>query len=136
MATPEVTQTSILLDNSMLEQLSQVDPSGDLLENLFSILNEQTKNFYSFSNNLLLQNDYRNLGREAHKLKSSFGSMGLVELQKICKQIELLAKDGNDMSRKERLKDLLAIYEQTYSPSMEILKYNLNGFKHEKKTSS
>lgn len=136
MATPEVTNTMILLDNSMLEQLSQVDPSGDLLVSLFSILNEQTKNFYNFSNALLVQNDFMNLSREAHKLKSSFGSMGLVELQKICKQIELLAKNSDDLTRKERLKDLLAIYEQTYSPSMEILKYNLNGFKHEKKTSS
>lgn len=136
MATPEVTNTAILLDNSMLEQLSQVDPSGDLLVSLFAILNEQTKNFYNFSNTLLIQNDYLNLSREAHKLKSSFGSLGLVELQRICKQIELLAKSADDLARKERLKDLLAIYEQTYSPSMEILKYNLNGFKHEKKTSS
>jgi HPt (histidine-containing phosphotransfer) domain-containing protein len=136
MATSEVTHTTILLDNSMLEQLNQVDPSGELLENLFSILNDQTKNFYDFSNGLLLQNDYGNLGREAHKLKSSFGSMGLVELQKICKQIELLAKEGNDSTRKERLKELLVIFNQTYSLSMEILKYNLNGFKHEKKTSA
>lgn len=136
MATIAGSNTTILLDNSMIEQLIQVDPSGDLLVSLYSILNEQTKNFYNFSNALLTQNDFLNLSREAHKLKSSFGSMGLVELQKICKQIELLAKDSEADKRKDRLQELLVVFEQTYSPSMEILKYNLNGFKHEKKASS
>lgn len=124
-----------LIEKSILEQLYDIDPSCDLLFSLYAILDEQTKNFYNISSNMLIKNDFIELSKEAHKLKSSFGSMGLVELQKICKQIELLSKDSQVREYKERIKELLEFFHERYAPSMELLKLNLNGFKNEKKAS-
>lgn len=126
---------AIIVENSILEQLFDIDPSCDLPFSLYSILEEQTKNFYNFSSNMIMKNDFTGLGSEAHKLKSSFGSLGLVELQRICKQIELLSKDIEAREYKERLQELLELFRDRYTPSMEMLKRSLNGFKNEKKAS-
>ncbi|MCB0368462.1 MAG: Hpt domain-containing protein [Bdellovibrionales bacterium] len=128
-------KTEILLDNSILRQLYDIDPSGELLTSLCSILNEQTSGFEKNFETFLSSNKYELLMKESHKLKSSFGSLGLISLQEICKCVELECKKNESDIDKSILKNQLTLFKKIYSPSMDLLGISLNGFKYEKKAS-
>jgi HPt (histidine-containing phosphotransfer) domain-containing protein len=129
------TETKILLDDAMISQLVEIDPSCDLLNSLEQILIDQTKDFTQKLNIYIQTSNFALLSKEAHKLKSSFGSMGLICMQNICKEIELECKKEIQTLNIKKIIKYQEDYIKFYEPSMALLNHNLNGIKYEKKTS-
>ena len=68
----------------------------DLVLEMIGIFKQQVKEFIVDMNKFLIDNDYENLGRLAHKAKSSISIMGLNDLAIELKNFENKAKAGLD----------------------------------------
>lgn len=71
--------------------------NNDLVLEMIEIFKRQVVEFVDDMNNLYNNKDYENLGRLAHKAKSSISIMGLNELAKDLKTFEIAAKAGIDI---------------------------------------
>ncbi len=68
----------------------------DLVLEMIQIFKEQVAEFIKDMNQLLEDKDYENLGKLAHKAKSSISMMGLNDLAVELKTFEIKAKAGID----------------------------------------
>lgn len=65
-----------------------------LINEMIDIFRDQVDEFSQEFNTLLEKNDYINLGKLAHKAKSSVAIMGMNDLAEKLKELELLTRKG------------------------------------------
>jgi HPt (histidine-containing phosphotransfer) domain-containing protein len=71
----------------------------DLVKEMIEIFKTQVTEFVSDMDSLLQNKEYENLGRLAHKAKSSISIMGLNDLAVELKTFEIIAKAGVDVEK-------------------------------------
>jgi len=73
--------------------------SNDLIKEMIEIFSDQIPEFIEELNQHLQNKDFEKLASVAHKAKSSINIMGLEELAKDLKTLELLAKEGKEQEK-------------------------------------
>jgi HPt (histidine-containing phosphotransfer) domain-containing protein len=81
----------MVTDLSYLSGMSGGNP--DIIKEMITIFNEQTQEYILEFQKLLNEKNYIQLGKLAHKAKSSVAIMGMSELAADLKSLELLTKD-------------------------------------------
>lgn len=71
----------------------------DLMLEMISIFESQTKEFYDEMDSLLANEQYEDLGKLAHKAKSSISIMGMEDLAADLKKLENIAKAGVEVDK-------------------------------------
>jgi HPt (histidine-containing phosphotransfer) domain-containing protein len=84
----------MLTDLSYLSGMSGGNP--DIIKEMITIFNEQTQEYIIEFQKLLDEKNYLQLGKLAHKAKSSVAIMGMTELAADLKKLELLTKDNSE----------------------------------------
>ena len=80
----------------------------DTMEEIAGIFINQVPEFITGMKDLLSQGKFHELGLLAHKAKGSVTVMGMDETAKLLKDLELLAKAGE---QKEKYPELVALFE-------------------------
>lgn len=83
----------VLFDDEYIKRLLEVDTSGQLVISLQAILKSQhdlyVKECIIFAkDDIKSLKEYSDFSKSSHKMKSSYGNMGLVELSQIAKNFE------------------------------------------------
>ena len=76
---------------------------------------------------LYQQQAWQALGDEAHALKSSSGSFGIVRLQAVAREIELSAKEGNITIIEQAMEGLVLLAEHSIEEVKQYLKERTDG---------
>ncbi|HYW95748.1 MAG TPA: Hpt domain-containing protein [Bacteroidales bacterium] len=84
-------------DLSYLRSMS--GDSVELIQEMIDIFTEQVEEFKVELQAYLDRKDYEALGKLAHKAKSSVAIMGMDDLAKDLKELELLAKNGEKQEK-------------------------------------
>jgi len=84
-------------DLSYLRSMS--GDSVELIQEMIEIFTGQVEEFKVELQELLDRKDYEALGKLAHKAKSSVAIMGMDDLAKDLKELELLAKNGKKQEK-------------------------------------
>jgi HPt (histidine-containing phosphotransfer) domain-containing protein len=85
----------MITDLSYLSGMSGGNP--DIIKEMINIFNEQTQEYIVEIQRLLNEEDYTQLGKLAHKAKSSVAIMGMSDLAADLKALELLTKENSDV---------------------------------------
>jgi HPt (histidine-containing phosphotransfer) domain-containing protein len=84
------------IDLNYLKSMSGDSP--EFIIEMIDIFLPQIDEFYKEMNSLFEEKDYNSLGKVAHKAKSSVAVMGMSNLAKKLKELELLTKNNEDTS--------------------------------------
>lgn len=89
----------------------QEDVLTEMLATYFKTTDEAIDSLkFNFS-----KQDFKNVARQAHKLKSSSGQLGLIKLHQLCSDLELLLQHHLNESNTPAAIDILnLIYEETH----------------------
>jgi HPt (histidine-containing phosphotransfer) domain-containing protein len=85
----------MVTDLSYLSGMSGGNP--DIIKEMITIFNEQTQEYIVEFQKLLEEKNYLQLGKLAHKAKSSVAIMGMTELAADLKTLELLTKENAEI---------------------------------------
>ncbi len=124
-----------LLTKETVNSLIEIDSSLELINSLYEILESQGNAYRKDLINLRQFKNFIQISKEAHKLKSSFGSLGLTKLQFISKNLEIECKKKDEDINVNLIDFLFSELESYYSSSMSELKDYINGFKSKEKAS-
>lgn len=124
-----------LLTKETVNSLIEIDSSLELINSLYEILESQGNAYRKDLINLRQFKNFIQISKEAHKLKSSFGSLGLTKLQFISKNLEIECKKKDEDIDVNLIDFLFSELESYYSSSMSELKDYINGFKSKEKAS-
>mgnify|MGYP000644463003 FL=1 len=124
-----------ILTKETVNSLVEMDTSLELINSLYEILDSQGNAYRNDLIKLRNSKKFLQISKEAHKLKSSFGSLGLTKLQFISKNLELECKKNDDEININLIDFLFSELESYYSSSMSELKDYINGFKSKEKAS-
>ena len=85
----------MITDLSYLSGMSGGNP--DIIKEMINIFIEQTQEYIVDMQKFLNEKDYIQLGKLAHKAKSSVAIMGMNDLAANLKTLELIAKESKDV---------------------------------------
>ncbi len=93
--------------------------NNEIIREMIEIFNAQVPEFITNLNNFLRNKQYKELGNEAHKAKSSVLVMGMEELARDMKTLQLATIDGID---EESYPDYVRKFETQCLAAVEELK--------------
>ena len=94
----------------------------EIIKEMINIFIEQTEEYIVDMQKFLDEKDYLQLGKLAHKAKSSVAIMGMNDLATDLKTLELLAKDSKDIETYPKyVNDFVQISTQAISELKELL---------------
>lgn len=130
-----------LLKNEFIDRLLEVDPSGNLLVSLYNILDTQHREYLAFLHELRkikkinkYSEQFLKGSKESHKMKSSYGNMGLSRLQSAAVVLERvllqLSKTKDNIEEELNLltvfTDEIILIDEIEKQSFQILKSKIN----------
>ena len=92
-----IKENARIVDLSYLNEMSEGDST--LIKEMIDIFFSQVDEFIELMNNYLDKKEYENLGKIAHKAKSSIAIMGMNELANDLKTLEIIAKNGEKIEQ-------------------------------------
>lgn len=85
----------VRLDQVKIDEIVSYDPSKQLLVELIQIFDKETTSTVSQIKSELENNNYYNISRLAHRLRSTSSNLGAIRLNEILKRLEYLTQDSN-----------------------------------------
>ncbi|MFN0205937.1 MAG: Hpt domain-containing protein [Planctomycetota bacterium] len=95
-----IVETAIL-DQKALEQLRELDDDGAVLLKIIETFLRDAPNNIATIESAIISNDAKTLDRAAHTLKSTSATLGAMVLSSICKELEMLGRQGDLANAKE-----------------------------------
>ncbi len=111
----------MIIDLSYLKEMSE--GNVELMIEMIGIFKEQVLEFSNDMDRLLEKKEYVELGKLAHKAKSSISIMGMGPLAKKLKEFELLAKSHQDI---EVYPEFISIFKRDTQIALNDLKVVLS----------
>lgn len=107
------------LDYGMLEELKEImeDEFLELLKIFLSDSEVRVKNLKSAH----LENDHDNVRSLAHSFKGSSSNIGAHALSELCKEVEVLAKDGGALDARRLIDEIDAEFQLVSSELMKVV---------------
>ena len=93
-------------DLSYLESMTEGDKG--LIKELIGIFSTQVEEYSAQMQKFLVDQNWGELSKLAHKAKSTVAIMGMKDLSEILKQLELLAKEGKEVDSYSAMIDLFS----------------------------
>jgi HPt (histidine-containing phosphotransfer) domain-containing protein len=87
----------MITDLNYLKNMSGGD--AKFISEMIDLFREQVDEYSELMPELLESKDYTNLSKLAHKAKSSVAVMGMTQVSDLLKDLEILAKEGNEIDR-------------------------------------
>jgi HPt (histidine-containing phosphotransfer) domain-containing protein len=112
------------INTEYLESVAGGD--SETIQELITMFRDQVAEIGVEMRELLLKNDYYNLGMLVHKAKSSVAIMGMSDLAGILKTFELQAKESKETDKYEMY---ISRYEQDTKSAVKELEYFVNNLK-------
>ena len=93
--------THMITDLNYLKTMSGGD--SHFIKEMIGLFREQVEEYRETMPRLFAQKDYDGLSKLAHKAKSSVAVMGMTTVADLLKELEILAHDGKEADRYERM---------------------------------
>ena len=111
----------MLTDLKYLQQMTGND--SDMMKEMIELFLHQLAELRVDMNSLMESQDWFELSRLAHKIKSSALVMGVEQMAQVMKELELMAKEGKDTEKYPdyitRLNEMIEITETELRPFLD-----------------
>ena len=114
---------AVVIDQSVLDRIRTLERNGapNLLARLIELYLQGTPPLIERMEQAIANNDLQSLGTAAHTLKSSSANVGALQLQGLCKELEMQARNGRVTDAGGQLADI----EQAFMTARAILRTEL-----------
>lgn len=114
------------VDLTYLKEMS--GSNRELILEMIDIFNGQVVEFANDMDKLLVAKEYEKLGKLAHKAKASIAIMGLDDLSKNLKKLELMAKSGENIEEYSGLIQMFKTETQNAVAELMDVKNNMDKY--------